>query len=210
MGCFRGLHVRRDAARQYHPRSWSSSVLPPFSRRLPVVSTGHKHYRRRRLNFPALNCSACLLRGVHVPNVNPNAVPFWFRETQLKPYQKAYRIVGDGDTRNPLERSLMNSCVCTGDTRYADVAAQLFTAEVGGRITQEAAHFFFLGGVRAAQPRSTRGAASWEWVRSAIFQPPRWQAARALTRKYRAFRKASHQGFCHGSFCFHPAHAKAG
>ncbi|CAM9716658.1 unnamed protein product [Pylaiella littoralis] len=56
-------------------------------------------------------------------------VPFWFRETQLKPYQKAYRIVGDGDTRNPLERSLMNSCVCTGDTRYADVAAQLFTAE---------------------------------------------------------------------------------
>ena len=58
-------------------------------------------------------------------------VPFWFRETQLKPYQKAYRIVDDGDRKyTPMEKSLMTSCVCTVGTKYADVAAQLFTAKV--------------------------------------------------------------------------------
>lgn len=58
-------------------------------------------------------------------------VPFWFRETQLKPYQKAYRIVDDGDRKyTHMEKSLMTSCVCTVGTQYADVAAQLFTAKV--------------------------------------------------------------------------------
>lgn len=59
------------------------------------------------------------------------AVPFWFRETQLKPYQKAYRIVDDADAKyTPMEKSVMTSCVCTVGTKYADVAAQLFTAKV--------------------------------------------------------------------------------
>ncbi|CAM9705932.1 unnamed protein product [Scytosiphon promiscuus] len=57
-------------------------------------------------------------------------VPFWFRETQLKPYQKAYRIVDDGDNSyTGWEKSIMSSCVCTVGTKYADVAAQLFTAK---------------------------------------------------------------------------------
>ncbi|CAM9283267.1 unnamed protein product, partial [Ectocarpus sp. 4 AP-2014] len=56
-------------------------------------------------------------------------VPFWFRETNLRPYQKAYRIVDDGDSYTPMERSIMTSCVCTVGTKYADVAAQLFTAK---------------------------------------------------------------------------------
>ncbi|CAN0160317.1 unnamed protein product, partial [Ectocarpus sp. 12 AP-2014] len=56
-------------------------------------------------------------------------VPFWFRETNLRPYQKAYRIVDDGDSYTPMERSIMASCVCTVGTKYADVAAQLFTAK---------------------------------------------------------------------------------
>ncbi|CAN0327068.1 unnamed protein product [Ectocarpus sp. 6 AP-2014] len=56
-------------------------------------------------------------------------VPFWFRETNLRPYQKAYRIVDDGDSYTPMERSIMTSCVCTVGTKFADVAAQLFTAK---------------------------------------------------------------------------------
>eukprot|EP00903_Cladosiphon_okamuranus_P013726 g12779.t1 len=57
-------------------------------------------------------------------------VPFWFRETKLMSYQKAYRIVDDEDAKyTPMERSLMTSCVCTMGTKYADVAAQLFTAK---------------------------------------------------------------------------------
>ena len=59
-----------------------------------------------------------------------DAVPFWFRETNLRPYQKAYRIVDDGDSYTPMERSIMTSCVCTVGTKFADVAAQLFTAKV--------------------------------------------------------------------------------
>lgn len=57
-------------------------------------------------------------------------VPFWYRETRLQPYQKAYRIVDDGNSYTPMEKSIMMSCVCTVGTRYPDVAAQLFTAKV--------------------------------------------------------------------------------
>lgn len=68
-------------------------------------------------------------------------VPFWFRETQLKPYQKAYRIVDDGENSyTRWEKSVMSSCVCTVGTRYADVAAQLFTAKV--RLAQPQPVFF--------------------------------------------------------------------
>lgn len=57
-------------------------------------------------------------------------MPFWYRETRLQPYQKAYRIVDDGNSYTPMEKSIMTSCVCTVGTRYPDVAAQLFTAKV--------------------------------------------------------------------------------
>lgn len=58
------------------------------------------------------------------------AVPFWYRETRLQSYQKAYRIVDDRESYTPMEKSIMTSCVCTVGTKYADVAAQLFTSKV--------------------------------------------------------------------------------
>lgn len=61
----------------------------------------------------------------------------------------------------------MNSCVCTEDTRYADVAAQLFTAKVSWVRTYEVKDFrapFDLGCVNSGWYRacnlSTAGAGS--------------------------------------------------
>lgn len=103
--------------------------------------------RSQRACYSAV-LSLCAPLPPEIRNPQRHEVPFWFREASLKPYQKAYRIVDEGDTRTPTERSLMNSCVCTEDTRYADVAAQLFTAEVRVRVRVNTARVVVEFGVR--------------------------------------------------------------